>query len=438
MRNALIILIMVVLVPLTGLADDWPQWRGPARDGVWRESGILEKFPQNGLQIRWRDPVGAGYSSPTVAEGRVFVIGRQVSEPPPKTSNAFLRVHIPGDEQILCFNEADGRKIWEQKYPSNYTMSYNAGPRAAPAVDGNRLYTLGGEGDLQCRDVSDGKLIWQKHLDHTPMWGFAASPLIDGDHLIVIGADPDGIALALDKNTGGQIWKALPAKEPGYSSPIIIEAGGSRQLIVWHPAALNSLDPQTGKLLWSEPFTVTSGMSIATPVFAGNLLFVTCFYNGSMMMRLDPSQPTAKLLWKIGGKNERKTEALHAVMCTPIIREGHIYGVCSYGQLRCLDALSGKRIWETFDATTGDQGTIRWANAFITPNGDRYFLFNESGDLIMGRLSVKGFEQISKAHLIDPTNVDPGRAVVWCQPAYADRSIFVRNDREIVCASLSR
>jgi hypothetical protein len=179
-------------------------------------------------------------------------------------------------------------------------------------------------------------------------------------------------------------------------------------------------------------------MSIATPVQAGNLLFVTCFYNGSMMMRLDPSQPTAKLLWKIGGKNERKTEALHAVMCTPIIREGHIYGVCSYGQLRCLDALSGKRIWETFDATTGDQGTIRWANAFITPNGDRYFLFNESGDLIMGRLSVKGFEQISKAHLIDPTNVDPGRAVVWCQPAYADRSIFVRNDREIVCASLSR
>src|SRR6476469_4056539 len=176
-----------LLVNVTALrADDWPQWMGPTRDNVWHETGVLEKFPARGPTIRWRVPVGAGYSSPTVADGRVFVLGRIVSEPTPQTANPFLRVHIEGFEQIQCFNEADGKLLWEQKYPCNYTMSYSAGPRAAPLVEADRLYTFGGEGDLQCRATSDGTLIWQTHFDHTPIWGFAASPLIEGDKLIVL------------------------------------------------------------------------------------------------------------------------------------------------------------------------------------------------------------------------------------------------------------
>jgi outer membrane protein assembly factor BamB len=125
-------------------------------------------------------------------------------------------------------------------------------------------------------------------------------------------------------------------------------------------------------------------------------------------------------------------------MCTPVIEDGYIYGVCSYGQLRCLKAPSGERVWETFAATTGEVGQVRWANAFIVQQADRYFLFNEGGDLMIARLSPAGYQEISRSHLLEPTNKDPGRPVVWSQPAFADRCIFARNDREIVCASLAQ
>jgi outer membrane protein assembly factor BamB len=421
-------------------ADDWPQWMGPGRDGVWRETGIVEKFPPGGPPIRWRVPIGAGYSSPSVAAGKVFVLDRVVSQGAAKPPNPLTRLSIAGAERLLCLDESTGKTLWSQEYPCDYTMSYNAGPRAAPTIDGNRIYTLGGEGDLQCRDIDHGTLIWQKHLggEHTPMWGFASSPLIEGDKLIAIGADPDGVVLAFDKNSGKPLWKAVPAKEPGYSSPIVIEAGGRRQLIVWNPQSLNSLDPQTGEIYWSEPFTSQAGMSIATPRRSGDLLLITAFYNGAMMMKLDGAKPAATRLWKIGGKNERNTAALHAVMCTPVIDDNSIYGVCSYGQLRCLNAQTGQRLWETFAATSADAGPTRWANAFIVANQDRYFLFSEKGDLIIAKLSPTGYQEISRTHLLDPTNTDPGRAVVWSLPAFADRCVFARNDKELVCASLAK
>ena len=431
--------LITLLIACVARADDWPQWMGPGRDNVWHETGIIDKFPAGGPPIRWRVPVGAGYSSPTVAGGRVFLIDRQVKEGAPKAPNPFARLSIPGTERVICLNATDGKTIWFQEYSCDYTMSYNAGPRAAPTVDGDRVYTFGGEGDLQCRQTSDGKLIWQQHLggDHTPMWGFASSPLIEGNQVIVLGGDPSGVAAAFDKNDGKPLWKALPAKEPGYSSPIVIEAGGKRQLIVWHAEALNSLDPQTGKVYWSEPFTSQAGMSIATPRRTGDLLLVSAFYNGAMVMKLDADKPAATKLWKIGGKSERNTAALHAVLCTPVIRDDFIYGVCSYGQLRCLKAQSGDRVWETFAATSGDEGPVRWANAFIVANSDRYFLFNEKGDLIIATFSPQGYQEISRAHLVEPTNIDPGRPVVWCQPAFAERRIFIRNDKELVCASLA-
>src|SRR5215469_11465311 len=275
-RLSLSLLIPAVLLSLPTLAraDDWPQWMGPQRDGVWRETGIVDQFPPGGPAIRWRVPIGAGYSSPSVAAGKVFVLDRQVSPTAAKPPNPFARLSVAGSERLLCLDESTGKQVWPQEYPCDYTMSYNAGPRAAPTVDGNRVYTLGGEGDLQCRDTDHGTLIWQKHLggEHTPMWGFAASPLVEGDILIAIGADPDGTVLAFDKNSGKPLWKAVAAKEPGYSSPVVIEAGGRRQLIVWNPQSLNSLDPQTGNLYWSEPFTSQAGMSIATPRRAGDLL----------------------------------------------------------------------------------------------------------------------------------------------------------------------
>jgi outer membrane protein assembly factor BamB len=315
-------------------------------------------------------------------------------------------------------------------------------------VDG-KVYTLGAMGHLLCLDAKDGKVIWSKSLPEefnsgVPMWGFSASPLVDGDKLITLAGGADHVVMALNKDTGKEIWHALSAKEIGYCPPVIVQAGGKRQLIIWHPESVNSLDPETGTPYWSEKLLVNAGMSIPMPRLEDNKLFVTGFYCGSMMLKLDSEQPAEQLLWKEKGKNEQpqSTKALHAVMSTPYLKDGYIYGVCSYGQLRCLKADTGERIWESLKATGAkDEPVERWANAFIIPNGDRFFIPNEKGDLIIAKLSPKGYEEISRAHILEPTSktgsFGGNRSIVWSHPAFANKSMYARNDKEIVCVSLA-
>jgi len=421
-------------------ADDWPQWLGPKRDSVWRETGILAKFPASGPPILWRASVGGGYAGPVVARGRVYVIDRQLAVGTSNPSDPFARGVIQGSERVLCLNEADGKLLWKHEYDCPYTVSYPAGPRAAPLVSDGKVYSLGAEGNLLCLDASSGKVVWSHDFKKdfgvkTPLWGFAGHPLLDGKRLICLAAGEGTTVVAFDKDTGKEIWRALSAKEPGYSSPMICEAGGKRQLIIFHPEAVNALNPETGEVYWSEPYKARSGMTLATPRRLGDELFVTTFYNGSLMLRLDPAKPAAKPIWRTEKESEKNTTQLNAVMCTPFLEAGHIYGVCSYGQLRCLKADTGERLWETFQATTGGE-PVRWANAFIVKNGNRFFLFNEKGDLINARLSPRGYEEISRAHLLEPTGEAAGRAVLWSHPAFANRHVYARNDKEIICADL--
>ena len=423
-------------------ADDWPQWLGPQRDSVWRETGILQKFPTNGATVRWRTPIGAGYAGPAVARGRVYVIDRQLNKGANNPQDPFQRGVIPGTERVVCLDEPTGKILWQREYDAPYTISYPAGPRATPLVSDGKVFTLGAEGSLLCLDTRDGKVIWAHdfkadyHIP-TPMWGFSACPLLDGDKLICLVGGSNTTAVAFNKDTGKEIWRALSSKEPGYCPPAIIEAGGKRQLIVWHPQGVNSLDPDTGKVWWSEPCDIRSGMTIPTPRKMDDLLYLTCFYNGSMMFRLDHDKPAATLLWQSKKVSEKNTDALHCTMNTPFLEDGLIYGVCSYGQLRCLKADTGERLWETLAATTNDGKEMRWANAFLVKNGARFFLFNEKGDLIIAKLSPKGYEEISRAHILEPTNTAAGRDVVWSHPAYANKSIYARNDKEIVCVNLA-
>jgi outer membrane protein assembly factor BamB len=164
-------------------------------------------------------------------------------------------------------------------------------------------------------------------------------------------------------------------------------------------------------------------------------LLLSSFYTSSHCYKLDATKPEAELQWKGNSFSERNTDTLHSLISTPFIEDGYIYGVCSYGQLRCLKLQTGERLWETFAATTGHPE--RWANAFLIKNGDRFFLSNEQGDLIIAKLTPKGYDEISRAHLLDPTNTDPRRAVVWSHPAFANKSVYARNDKELVCVSLA-
>lgn len=422
------------------LADDWPQWMGPQRDGVWREKGIVERFPDGGPPVRWRAPVGGGYSGPAVAGGRVFLTDRLLAAHSSNPADPFRRAEIPGRERVLCLNEPTGEVLWEHGYDVTYTVSYPAGPRATPLVAEGKVWTLGAEGDLRCFSTADGRLIWHRNFPRdfqakTPEWGFSGHPLLDGDRLICLVGGPGSVAVAFDKDTGREIWRALSAKEPGYAPPTLIEHGGRRELILWHPESVNALDPETGALRWSVPWEIRFGLSIAQPRLQDERLFLTAFYDGPLMLRLSQDGSAPEVLWRGPKRSEKDTWGLHSIIPTPLILGDHIYGVCSYGELRCLRVSDGERLWHTYNAT-GGQAT-RWGNAFLVRHEDRCLLFNELGELILARLTPAGYQEISRAKLLEPTGTAAGRNVVWSHPAFANRSVYARNDKELICVSLA-
>lgn len=437
-------LISLILCALTSttLAADWPAWGGPDHDGVWRETGILKSFPESGPKILWRTPIAHGYASPAVAAGKVYVFDRRFADPKAPGGNPFKRGEIPGDERLICLDAKTGKITWQVADPCAYTVSYASGPRTTPTIDGKRVYTLGAEGDLRCRSTDDGSLHWHKDFkqltgNKTPTWGFAASPLLEGELLICLAAGDGSTVIAFDKVSGEERWRALSAKEPGYCPPRIIEHNGQQLLIVWHPESANALDPLTGKLLWSIPWKLRSGLSVPNPQPFGDHLLFTSFYNGSMLLKLDGGKQP-EIVWRSSEKtSEKRTEHLHGIINTAVIADGHFYGACSYGEFRCLELASGKRIWESLKPV-GLEKPQRWGTVFVTPHEDRYFLFSETGELAIAKLSPKGYEEISRAKILEPNGFDMRqRAIVWAHPAYADRCAFIRNDTEIVCVSLA-
>ncbi len=429
-----------ILLTIAGAtrAEDWPEWRGQGRRGEWRESGILDVFPADGLKLKWRAPVRAGFAGPAVAAGRLYVTDFQPVQ------------NLKGSERTLCLDEQTGKILWAQEWDADYVglmRTYATGPRATPTVDGDRVYVQGAKGALACLNARTGAVLWKKDYvkdygTDVPVWGMVSAPLVDGPRLIVVaGGRPDAKVVAFDKLTGKEIWRALSSEktEPGYAPPLLIEAGGRRQLIIWHPEAVTSLDPATGAVFWEQPFRIQAGLAVATPVLSGSRLLLTAFYNGPMMFDLDPARPQARVAWKGSSNSEIQTDKLHSLISTPVIDGDHIYGICSYGQFRCLDARTGERVWETPDVT---REHARWATGFLVRNGDRYFINNDHGELIIARLSPKGYQEISRTVLIKPTANSGNRrqlgAVHWSHPAYANRHIYVRNDEEILAASLAR
>ena len=239
--------------------------------------------------------------------------------------------------------------------------------------------------------------------------------------------------VSFDKLTGKELWRSLEDEQIGYCPPVIMTFGKTRQLVVWHPTAISSLDPKSGKLIWQVPFRVRVGLTISTPRQVGNRLFVTAFYNGPMMIEVSEDGKQAKVAWKGTSDSEVKTDGLHSIMATPIFTGKHSYGVCSYGQLRCLDATNGKRIWESLAAT----GKGRWWNAFLVSHQDRHFIHNEQGDLIIAKLTPSGYQELSRAKLIEPTRRVQRRMTIWSHPAFAMKSVFARNDKELVRVNLA-
>jgi outer membrane protein assembly factor BamB len=436
-------MLWLAMLASSVLADDWPQWMGPRRDDVWRESGVLERFPTNGPPVMWRVPIHPSYSGPAVAGNRLFMLDRP---PAPKSaaSDETAATNAPPLERVLCLDSGTGKSVWEHSYPCAYNIGYPAGPRTTPLVADGRVFTLGAMGELLCLEAQSGKVIWERnfpgdfHLSKPPVWGWSSHPLLDGQRLICLVGGTNTAVVAFDKDTGKTLWTALTAVEIGYAPPVIYTINGRRQLIIWHPDAVSGLDPQTGAVFWSQPYPVGGQpqrpeVTIAMPRLEGDDLFLTCFYQGSLMLQLTPNGP--KVAWNRRSDGDEMTNGLHSVLGTPLLKDGCIYGVCGFGELRCLDARTGERKWETYSPIAGKRAFF--GNAFMTVHEDRVFLWNDQGELILAKLEPTGYQEISRAKLLEPLEKTRGRIVTWCHPAYANRCGYVHNGKELICVSLA-
>ncbi|MCG6155773.1 PQQ-binding-like beta-propeller repeat protein [Rubinisphaera margarita] len=427
-------LLLILLASSPTFAADWPQWMGPQRDNVWRESGIVEEFGDEPRYV-WKTPIAGGYAGPSIANGRVYVTD-YVTKDNVQVAN-FERELFTGIERVMCLDQKTGREHWKHEYPVQYTMSYPAGPRCTPNVHDGHVYTLGGEGNLICFNADSGDVVWSKNLPveyatKTPLWGYAAHPLIEGDTLITLAGGQGSLVVALDLKTGNEVWRSLTSKEQGYAPPRIIQAGGKRQLVVAYPEGLSGLDPATGKEYWTTPYQANNGSIIMTPVHAGNYVYVGGFNNKNLLVELGTDEPTAKTVWR-----DQPRLAMSPVNVQPFLTDDKtLIGFDQSGQMLCLDLLTGERIWQSTEPLNMSR-PVNSGTAFIVKNDDRFFLFNEQGELIIARLSREGYDEVDSMKVIEPTNLAFGRDVVWSAPAYADKCAFIRNDKEIVCVDLS-
>lgn len=428
--TAFIVVIASVTCWTGTSADEWPQWRGINRDGVWAETGVVDKFETPEIDLKWKVPIGSGYCGPTVADGRVYVTDRLID---PKQI-----------ERVHCFDWESGKNIWSFSYDCPYAgFGYQAGPRASVLIDGGRAYSLGAAGHLFCFDAAKGSVLWSRDLNREykirmPNWGIAAAPLVEGDLLIVqIGGEDDACLVAFDKMSGEERWKALP-DVASYSAPIVIEQAGKRVLVCYTGDRLVGVDATTGRLYWEYPSPWKNWpIGIATPVLHRDMLLMSEAHKGTMLFRLSPDSTKMENLWhRTRQDSPDKKAGLHCLNSTPFIDGEHIYGADNRGVLRCLRLDTGEQVWEDRTAVPED----RFATIHLIRNGERTWMFNERGELIISRLTPGGFEEISRAKLIDRTREQMrGRreGVTWSHPAFAYRHVFARNDKELVCADLS-
>lgn len=383
----------------------WTGFRGPNRDGIYAQQAIATNWPSAGLLKIWRQPIGGGYSSFSIAEGRAFTIEQRRE-----------------DEVVTAYDVQTGRELWAHKWQAKFDEPLaGEGPRSTPTYDDGRIYALGARGEFQCLEAATGKLIWKHDIVNENggdvlTYGIAASPLIVDDKVIVnVGGSRDRSVIAYDKKTGSIIWHSQN-DTASYASPMFVTLAGHRQILNVSYSRVMGLAPDDGKLLWEHPWKVESSQTpIAQPIIAGTNRIVMSGGYGTGCMALEIA-PTPRVLWKNKNLKNKFTSSVYW--------NGYIYGL-DEDILTCLDATSGER--KRKDGRYG-YGQVLLAVNPKTKDANLVVL-SGSGELALVKVDSEKFEELAKFQAIE--------GKTWNYPAIADGKIFVRNAVEMACYDIA-
>lgn len=375
-------------------AGDWPAWRGPAHDGISSETNWRAQWPADGPKQLWKASVGIGYSSVSVSRGRLYTMGNTNDQ-----------------DVVYSLDALTGKELWTHTYPCSPKDPNNfPGPRCTPTVDGDRVYTLSRRGHLFCLDAARGKVVWSKEFTtdfgaKAPTWGYAGSPLVDGDLLITEAGGAGSAVVAFNKTTGQEVWKA-GEDAPAYSSIVAFDHGGQRCLAVFSTAGIVGRSAKDGKELWRHPWKTEWDVNAATPILTGNRVFVSSGYNKGGAL-IDFADGTAKVVW------QNKKMRNHVATC--ILWKNNLYGF-DEGQLKCLDLATGEEKWA--EKAYG-KGSLLLA-------GDKFIVYSDKGRIATAELSPAGCKEISGAQVLSGPNS-------WAMPVLANGRLYCRSMPDLVC-----
>jgi outer membrane protein assembly factor BamB len=404
-------------------AAGWPEWRGgPARDGTWNEPALTGKFSSTEPKIVWRETIGTGYSGPSVADGRLYVIDRL--KPPAAEVDT---------ERVLCFDARTGEPLWTNAYACalKFRNGYENGPRSTPTVRDGKVFTLGSMARLVAHDAKTGKVLWDHDLKAElgvmiPFWGVANSPLVEGSLVIVQAGSTNGASvMAFDRDTGKEAWRSLN-DHPGYASILPIDAAGRRQLVVWTGESVCSLEPKTGEVIWRVPKKLFMEQAVASPLYSKeeNVLLISADREGTLALRPTKEAPGVTTLW-----DSKNFSTLHS---NPVLFGGHLYGVnhnggikAECGELRCIDLQTGDIVWRTNNVTR--MGMHTQATTTRNAGNGLFYISNELGEIVVGEATTSGWKEISRQQIIGKT---------WSHPAYVGKRAYLRAESALVCVEL--
>lgn len=402
-------------------AADWPQWRGPNRDGISPETGLLKSWPKDGPKLLWQaDLGGAGYASPVIVGDRLYITAAEDD--------------VKGFKEFaVCLNTKDGSRVWKQQLPSGeggYSTDWGSGPRGTPTADGDYLYTLGARGDVSCLKTADGTQIWSVNLvkefnGGIPGWGYSESVLIDGDKLICTPGGNQGTLLALDKKTGKKLWQSSELKDgAGYASVVAVDVGGTRQYITQTASAAVGVRAEDGKLLWRVAQLRRAVAVIPTPVVDGNLAFFTSGYGaGCELIKIEVSDTGDFKATPVYTRNQ-----VLANHHGGIIRMGdHIYGHSDTGnRWVCIDYKEDATDPVSFHAKF-DKGSV------VAAEGLLYLYGQSKGTVALVEAGPKGWVEKGRLEIPQKSKFPRRSGLIWTHPVIAGGKLYLRDHELLFC-----